>query len=119
MAGLYEGGNEPPGSLKATREGPRPTSQLLTSRPHAEAEVDDHPTRMEGNTEGGEFDQVLWVEFCVAQWSERLYVLYREDLRTTVVGIAKTRLKLLHTSWDPVRTAKVCETLDTTKYDQL
>ncbi|KAJ4452186.1 hypothetical protein ANN_03704 [Periplaneta americana] len=30
-----------------------------------------------------------------------------EDLRTTVVGIATTRLKLLHTSWDPVRTAKV------------
>ncbi|KAJ4429304.1 hypothetical protein ANN_26308 [Periplaneta americana] len=26
---------------------PRPTSQLLASRPHAEAEVDDHPTRME------------------------------------------------------------------------
>ncbi|KAJ4452304.1 hypothetical protein ANN_03824 [Periplaneta americana] len=47
MAGLCEGGNEPPGSLKATREGPRPTSPLLASRPHAEAEVDDHPTRME------------------------------------------------------------------------
>ncbi|KAJ4427231.1 hypothetical protein ANN_24848 [Periplaneta americana] len=28
------------------REGPRPTSQLLASRPHAEAEVNDHPTRM-------------------------------------------------------------------------
>ncbi|KAJ4448732.1 hypothetical protein ANN_00123 [Periplaneta americana] len=47
MAGLCEGGNEPPGSLKATRERPRPTSRLLASRPHAEAEVDDHPTRME------------------------------------------------------------------------
>ncbi|KAJ4431950.1 hypothetical protein ANN_20559 [Periplaneta americana] len=35
------------------------------------------------------------------------YVLCREDLRTTVVGIATTRLKLLHTSWDPVRTAKL------------
>ncbi|KAJ4431520.1 hypothetical protein ANN_20118 [Periplaneta americana] len=31
----------------SSREGPRPTSQLLASRPHAEAEVDDHPTRME------------------------------------------------------------------------
>ncbi|KAJ4429996.1 hypothetical protein ANN_22200 [Periplaneta americana] len=41
--------------------------------------------------------------------------MYREDLRTTVVGIATTRLKLLQTSWDPVRKAKVCETLDTTK----
>ncbi|KAJ4426118.1 hypothetical protein ANN_26927 [Periplaneta americana] len=30
-----------------SREGPRPTSRLLASRPHAEAEVDDHPTRME------------------------------------------------------------------------
>ncbi|KAJ4432897.1 hypothetical protein ANN_15153 [Periplaneta americana] len=29
------------------REGPRPTSRLLASRPHAEAEVDDHPTRIE------------------------------------------------------------------------
>ncbi|KAJ4429489.1 hypothetical protein ANN_21658 [Periplaneta americana] len=29
-----------------TREGPRTTSRLLASRPHAEAEVDDHPTRM-------------------------------------------------------------------------
>ncbi|KAJ4429521.1 hypothetical protein ANN_21690 [Periplaneta americana] len=29
------------------REGPRPTSRLLASRPHAEAEVNDHPTRME------------------------------------------------------------------------
>ncbi|KAJ4439484.1 hypothetical protein ANN_07608 [Periplaneta americana] len=29
------------------REGPRPTSRLLASRPHAEAEVDDHPTSME------------------------------------------------------------------------
>ncbi|KAJ4448551.1 hypothetical protein ANN_10569 [Periplaneta americana] len=49
MAGLCEGGNKPPGSLKATREGPRPTSRLLASRPHAEAEVDDHSTRMEKN----------------------------------------------------------------------
>ncbi|KAJ4434521.1 hypothetical protein ANN_23083 [Periplaneta americana] len=32
---------------KDAREGPRPTSRLLASRPHAEAEVDDHPTRME------------------------------------------------------------------------
>ncbi|KAJ4438311.1 hypothetical protein ANN_14253 [Periplaneta americana] len=47
------------------------------------------------------------------------YVLCRKDLRTTVVGIATTRLKLLHTSWDPVRTAKLCETLDTTKCDHL
>ncbi|KAJ4435736.1 hypothetical protein ANN_18353 [Periplaneta americana] len=31
----------------SAREGPRPTSRLLASRPHAEAEVDDHPTRME------------------------------------------------------------------------
>ncbi|KAJ4447333.1 hypothetical protein ANN_09337 [Periplaneta americana] len=28
------------------REGPKPTSRLLPSRPHAKAEVDDHPTRM-------------------------------------------------------------------------
>ena len=25
-----------------------------------------------GNTEGGRFDPVLWIEFGVAQWSERL-----------------------------------------------
>ncbi|KAJ4445847.1 hypothetical protein ANN_12532 [Periplaneta americana] len=31
------------------REGPRPTSRLQASRPHAEAEVDDHPTRMESS----------------------------------------------------------------------
>ncbi|KAJ4446460.1 hypothetical protein ANN_13156 [Periplaneta americana] len=50
MAGLCEGGNEPADSLKiiTAREGPRPTSRLLASRPHAEAEVDDHPIRMEG-----------------------------------------------------------------------
>ncbi|KAJ4436789.1 hypothetical protein ANN_16921 [Periplaneta americana] len=30
----------------SAREGPRPSSRLLASRPHAEAEVDDHPTRM-------------------------------------------------------------------------
>ncbi|KAJ4446645.1 hypothetical protein ANN_13342 [Periplaneta americana] len=51
MTGLCEGGNEPADSLKISREGPRPTSRLLTSRPHAEAEVDDHPTRMEGDSE--------------------------------------------------------------------
>ncbi|KAJ4451131.1 hypothetical protein ANN_02571 [Periplaneta americana] len=28
-------------------EGPRPTRRLLASRPHVEAEVDNHPTRME------------------------------------------------------------------------
>ncbi|KAJ4451265.1 hypothetical protein ANN_02726 [Periplaneta americana] len=39
--------------------------------------------------------------------------------RNTIVGIATTRLKLLHTSWDLFCTAKLCETLDTTKYDQL
>ncbi|KAJ4448848.1 hypothetical protein ANN_00239 [Periplaneta americana] len=38
--------------LRLQKESPvkgldRPTSQLLASRPHAEAEVDDHPTRME------------------------------------------------------------------------
>ncbi|KAJ4431497.1 hypothetical protein ANN_20095 [Periplaneta americana] len=33
--------------VMVSREGPRPTSWLLASRPHAEAEVDDHPTRME------------------------------------------------------------------------
>ncbi|KAJ4449012.1 hypothetical protein ANN_00406 [Periplaneta americana] len=32
------------------REGPRPTSRLLASRPHAEAEVDDHSIRMETDT---------------------------------------------------------------------
>ncbi|KAJ4447365.1 hypothetical protein ANN_09371 [Periplaneta americana] len=51
-------------------------------------------------------------------WNSQ-YVLCREDLRTTVVGIATRRLKLLHTSWDPVHTAKLFETLDITKYDQL
>ncbi|KAJ4436291.1 hypothetical protein ANN_18922 [Periplaneta americana] len=34
-------------SVLSPREGPTPTSQLLASRPYAEAEVDDHPTRME------------------------------------------------------------------------
>ncbi|KAJ4443343.1 hypothetical protein ANN_05011 [Periplaneta americana] len=49
MAGLYEGGNESSSSVKAINnpEGPRPTNRLLPSRPHSEAEVDDHPTRME------------------------------------------------------------------------
>ncbi|KAJ4429693.1 hypothetical protein ANN_21894 [Periplaneta americana] len=45
MAGLCEGGNEPPGSLKASK----PTSRQLASHPHAEAEVDDHPIRLERN----------------------------------------------------------------------
>ncbi|KAJ4446617.1 hypothetical protein ANN_13314 [Periplaneta americana] len=71
MTGLFVDGNEPPGSSKALYndestfqfcgkvnrhfnpwryspcEGPRPTSRLLASRSHAEAEVDDHPIRME------------------------------------------------------------------------
>ncbi|KAJ4430012.1 hypothetical protein ANN_22220 [Periplaneta americana] len=48
MAGLCEGGNDPAGSLKAiSHEGPRPISLLLTSRPHASAEVNGHPTRPE------------------------------------------------------------------------
>ncbi|XP_069676566.1 uncharacterized protein [Periplaneta americana] len=34
-------------SMHKAHEGPRPTSRLLASRAHAEAEVDDHPTRME------------------------------------------------------------------------
>ncbi|KAJ4433038.1 hypothetical protein ANN_15295 [Periplaneta americana] len=33
--------------LSSAREGRRPTNRPLASRPHAEAEVDDHPTRME------------------------------------------------------------------------
>ncbi|KAJ4444549.1 hypothetical protein ANN_06344 [Periplaneta americana] len=66
MAGLCEGSNEPPDSLKAR---PRPTSRLLASRPHAEAEVDDHPTRIEvaprdvkqlGHTEPDSFQLCHW-----------------------------------------------------------
>ncbi|KAJ4436942.1 hypothetical protein ANN_17074 [Periplaneta americana] len=47
MAGLCEGGNKPPGSLKAT----------------------------------GRFGPVLWIEFGVAQWSERLLVVITEDVQ--------------------------------------
>ncbi|KAJ4435800.1 hypothetical protein ANN_18419 [Periplaneta americana] len=50
MAGLCEGGNEPPGFLKASS----------LSKPQ------------KGNIGGGRFDPVLWIEFGVAQWSERL-----------------------------------------------
>ncbi|KAJ4443165.1 hypothetical protein ANN_04815 [Periplaneta americana] len=46
MAGLCEGGNEPSGSLKAiSREGPN--DQPAAGLTPTEAEVDDHPTRME------------------------------------------------------------------------
>ncbi|KAJ4450270.1 hypothetical protein ANN_01690 [Periplaneta americana] len=45
MAGLCEGSNEPPGSLKAI------CKDII---------------------EGGEFYPVLWIEFGVAQWSGRL-----------------------------------------------
>ncbi|KAJ4438895.1 hypothetical protein ANN_14849 [Periplaneta americana] len=45
------------------REGPRPTSRLLASRPHAEAEVDDDPTRMEATvTDNSYLDMLqLWL----------------------------------------------------------
>ncbi|KAJ4446666.1 hypothetical protein ANN_13363 [Periplaneta americana] len=33
--------------ISPAHEVPRPTSRLLASRPNPEAEVDDHPTRME------------------------------------------------------------------------
>ncbi|KAJ4429525.1 hypothetical protein ANN_21694 [Periplaneta americana] len=48
MAGVCEGTNEPPGSLKANNQ--------ATKR----------------NIEGGGFGPVLWIQFGVAQWSERL-----------------------------------------------
>ncbi|KAJ4445104.1 hypothetical protein ANN_06903 [Periplaneta americana] len=48
MAGLCEGSNEPPGSLKASNQA------------------------IKGNIEGGVFDPVLWIKFGVAQRSERL-----------------------------------------------
>ncbi|KAJ4439402.1 hypothetical protein ANN_07524 [Periplaneta americana] len=48
MAGLCEGGNEPPGSLKANNQATK------------------------GNIEGGGFGPVMRIEFGVAQWSERL-----------------------------------------------
>ncbi|KAJ4438295.1 hypothetical protein ANN_14234 [Periplaneta americana] len=56
MAGLCEGGNKPLGSLKASKahEDSRPTNWLLASRPYAEGEVDDHPTRMEHTNEEAE-----------------------------------------------------------------
>ncbi|KAJ4443600.1 hypothetical protein ANN_05274 [Periplaneta americana] len=54
MAGLCEGGNEPPGSLKA--------------RAHSA----EWSQATKGNIEGGKFDPVLWIEFGVAQWSERM-----------------------------------------------
>ncbi|KAJ4434310.1 hypothetical protein ANN_22865 [Periplaneta americana] len=50
VAGLWQlcnlGTRGQDGIVRA-RAGPRPTSRLLASRPHAEAEVDDHPTRIE------------------------------------------------------------------------
>ncbi|KAJ4447364.1 hypothetical protein ANN_09370 [Periplaneta americana] len=81
MAGLCEGGNEPPGSLKATLEGPRPISRLLVSRSHSEAEVNDHPTRMElGNV-------LTFIEFplmdlkieCVDELSSKITAFMDED----------------------------------------
>ncbi|KAJ4429186.1 hypothetical protein ANN_26189 [Periplaneta americana] len=39
-------GKLPKQECATAREGSRPTTRLLASRPHAEAEVDDHPTRI-------------------------------------------------------------------------
>ncbi|KAJ4433350.1 hypothetical protein ANN_15609 [Periplaneta americana] len=70
MAGLCEGGNEPPGSLEAMHNncgflavgiGYTSTYICLT-----------WSQATKGNIEGGRFDPVLWIEFGVAQWSERL-----------------------------------------------
>ncbi|KAJ4428906.1 hypothetical protein ANN_25900 [Periplaneta americana] len=60
MAGLCEGGNEPPGSLKA---------------------ISTQATK--GNTEGGRFDPMLWIEFGVAQRSERLVRRTKDPVRAT------------------------------------
>ncbi|KAJ4449734.1 hypothetical protein ANN_01138 [Periplaneta americana] len=86
MAGLCEGGNEPPGSLKAiAREGPSPTSRLLASRP--QAEVDDHPTRMERarhclNALSLGFSEVTHTT-CEVQGPSRTNPDYTRDYRST------------------------------------
>ncbi|KAJ4441765.1 hypothetical protein ANN_11623 [Periplaneta americana] len=57
------------------REGPRPTSRLLASRPHAEAEVDDHPTRMEVSRPLiMRTASVLGHKVCVTKLFLRLYI---------------------------------------------
>ncbi|KAJ4426733.1 hypothetical protein ANN_26532 [Periplaneta americana] len=78
MAGLCEGGNEPPGSLKVNnscaREGPRPTRRLLAPRPNAEVEVDDHATRMEEQKKkltGSLAEKKLPTEGCTENNGER------------------------------------------------
>ncbi|KAJ4430225.1 hypothetical protein ANN_22437 [Periplaneta americana] len=109
MAGLCEGGNDPPGSLKASnrregkgREGKR--GGMITVHLTAESRPNNHSVEcapcimaadldikrqricltwsqaIKGNIEGGEFDPVLWIEFGVAQWSERLVDRKRRTL---------------------------------------
>ncbi|KAJ4427768.1 hypothetical protein ANN_25421 [Periplaneta americana] len=64
------------------REGPRPTSRLLASRPHAEAEVDDHPTRMDVSC-GSHGDPPAVIAAGVPQGSvlaPHLYSVYVHDI---------------------------------------
>ncbi|KAJ4438116.1 hypothetical protein ANN_14055 [Periplaneta americana] len=56
---------------------------------------------IKGNIEGGEFDSVLWIEFGVAQWSERLVRRTKDPVGTAVredagkMQMAGQRKKLL------------------------
>ncbi|KAJ4435908.1 hypothetical protein ANN_18528 [Periplaneta americana] len=74
--------------------GTRPTSRLLASRPNAEAEVDDHPTRMKSLMLAGnefqnlgraivkedEYEEVRWDGIVsTVSWRERVFRLWWEE----------------------------------------
>ncbi|KAJ4449843.1 hypothetical protein ANN_01249 [Periplaneta americana] len=61
-------------------EGARPTSRLLASRPHAEAEVDDHPNSMEFSEVANEND----LETGASQKSKQARLVCRSSTRVCV-----------------------------------
>ncbi|KAJ4433976.1 hypothetical protein ANN_16295 [Periplaneta americana] len=57
------------------------------------------------NIEGGEFDPVLWIEFGVAQWSERLVRRTKDPVRSNEDNIGS--LRLWQKSKGPLRAAQL------------
>ncbi|KAJ4435244.1 hypothetical protein ANN_23822 [Periplaneta americana] len=62
---------------------------IVTSKYNDRANICNNDKKAKkGNIEGGGFDPVLWIEFGVAQWSERWLQVYQEDMADVVPGSA-------------------------------
>ncbi|KAJ4429668.1 hypothetical protein ANN_21869 [Periplaneta americana] len=101
-------------------EGPRPTSQLLVSCPHAKAEVDDHPTRMKAyfHISGYVNKQKYWYWYDINPreiykvpldsvghdfilWDYRILYFFKDDNRNAVTVNSEYYVEMLQTFVTP------------------